>query len=310
MSGEPPRGGAPAADRIGLGIVSILVAVFLFAIADVLAKWLGQSYEPIQIVFLRYVFGLIPVALLVWHGGGLGVLRTRRPIMHGLRALVICAALFLLFTGLRHLPLAEAISVAFTAPLFVTALSGPFLGEPVRARHWVAVSVGFLGALVVIRPGTGAFQAASLIVLASALCFALSALITRRMSRTESTVALLAYTTIGAGLASLPFVPFVWRTPAPDELWLFLAIGLVGGAAAYFVIQAYRNAPLAIIVPFDYTALIWAALFGWIVWRERPEPAVWLGAAIIAASGLYITHREARRKPRDGGSARSESNLE
>ncbi len=296
MSTKPPSGGAPATDRVGLGIVSILAAAFFFSIADAIAKWLGQTYQPVQIVFLRYVFGLIPVVLLVWHGGGLGTLRTRRPFMHGLRALVIFSALLLLFTGLRRLPLAEAISVAFTAPLFVTALSGPLLGEPVQARRWAAVLVGFIGALIVIQPGTGAFQIDSLIVVASALCFALSALITRRMARTESNAALLTYTTIGAGLASLPILPFVWRTPAPDDLWLFLAIGLIGGTAGFFVIQAYRNAPPAIIAPFDYTALIWAAILGWIVWQDRPEPAVWLGAAIIAASGLYITHREARPK--------------
>ena len=303
MSAEPPPGGAPAADRIGLGIASIMAAVFFFSIADALAKWLGQTYEPVQIVFLRYFFGLIPVAVLVWHGGGLAVLRTRRPFMHALRALVVFTALLLLFSGLRRLPLAEAISVAFTAPLFVTALSGPLLGEPVRPRRWAAVLAGFLGALVVIRPGTGAFQAASLYILASALCFALMALSTRRLSRTETSAALLTYTTLGACLASLPFVPFVWHPPAPDDLWLFVAIGLVGSTAAYFVIQAYSNAPPAMIAPFDYTALIWAALIGWIVWQERPEPAVWLGAAIIAASGLYITHREARAKPADGGSA-------
>jgi drug/metabolite transporter (DMT)-like permease len=303
VSAGPPRGGAPGADRIGLGIASIVAAVFFFSIADALAKWLGQTYQPVQIVFLRYVFGLIPVALLIWRGGGPGALRTRRPLMHGLRALVIFAALLLLFTGLRDLPLAEAISVAFTAPLFVTALSGPLLGEPVRARHWAAVSVGFLGALIVMRPGTGAFQIESLFVLASALCFALTALITRHMSRTETNVALLTYTTLGAGLASLPIMPFVWRPPAPDDLWLFLAIGLIGGTAGYFVIQAYSNAPPAIIAPFDYTALIWAALIGWIVWREQPEPAVWLGAAVIAASGLYITHREARNRPAHDGSA-------
>ena len=296
MSAKPPPDGAPGTDRIGVGIASIVTAVFFFSIADALAKWLGQTYEPVQIVFLRYAFGLIPVALLVWHGGGLGALRTRRPAMHALRALVIFSALLLLFTGLRRLPLAEAISVAFTAPLFVTALSGPLLGEPVRGRHWAAVSVGFLGALIVIQPGTSAFRIESLIVVAAALCFALSALITRRLSRTETNAALLTYTTLGAGLASLPMMPLVWRTPAPDDLWLFLALGLIGGTAGYFVIQAYRNAPPAIVAPFDYTALIWAALIGWIVWQDRPGPAVWLGAAIIAASGLYITHREARSR--------------
>jgi len=300
---EPQPGDAPAADRIGLGIASILAAVFFFAITDAVAKWLSQTYEPVQIVFLRYVFGLIPVAFLVWRAGGLGTLRTRRPFLHGLRALVIFTALLLLFTGLRRLPLAEAISVAFTAPLFVTALSGPLLGEPVRARQWAAVLIGFLGALIVIQPGTAAFRVESLIVVVSALCFALSALITRRLSRTESTVAIMTYTTIGAGLASLPIMPFVWRTPAPDDLWLFLTIGLIGSVAGFFVIQAYRNAPPAIVAPFDYTALIWAALIGWIVWQDKPGAPIWLGAGIIAASGLYIIHREARRKTLDSGSA-------
>ncbi len=153
--------------------------------------------------------------------------------------------------------------------------------------------IGFLGALIMVRPGTAAFRVEAFWILASALCFALAMLLTRRMARSETTVAMLVYSTLGAGLAGLPLMPFVWQTPAGGDIWLFVFVGLVGGTAAYFVIVAYRHAPAALVAPFEYTALIWAAILGWILWREAPEPLVWTGAAIIMLSGLYITRREA-----------------
>jgi drug/metabolite transporter (DMT)-like permease len=292
MTNEPSSI-APGRDRIGVGIASILLAVLFFAIVDATAKWLGQDYEPAQIVFLRYVFGLLPVAAFVWRGGGLRALRTRRPLVHGLRALLVFIALFTFFSGLRRMPLAEAIAIAFTAPLFVTALSAPLLAEPVGARRWAAVLIGFMGALVMVRPGAAGFRVEALWILAAALSFALAMLLTRRMTRTETNVAMLAYTTLGAGLVSLPLMPYVWRPPADGDIWLFLLIGLVGGTAAYFVIAAYRHAPAALVAPFEYTALVWGAILGWILWREQPDAVVWIGAAIIMLSGLYITHREA-----------------
>ncbi len=281
-----------ATDRIGLGIGSILLAVLFFSIMDATAKWLGQDYQPVQIVFLRFVFGLLPVALFVWRGGGLSALRTRRPGLHALRALLIFFALFTFFSGLPRMPLADAIAFAFTAPLFVTALSVPVLGEPVGRRRWAAVLVGFAGALVMVQPGTSGFRFEALWILASALCFAFAMLLTRRMARSETNVAMLAYSTLGAGLLALPLMPFLWKTPAGGDIWLFVLIGLVGGTAAYFIIVAYRNAPAALVAPFEYTALVWAAILGWIIWREQPQPMVWLGAAVIMLSGLYITHRE------------------
>ena len=293
---------APNADRVGIGIASILIAVIFFSVADATAKWLGQTYAPVQIVFLRYLFGLVPVAFFVWRDGGPGALKPRRPVAHGLRALLIFTALLMMFTGLRGMPLAEAISIAFTAPLFITALSGPVLGEPVSPRRWAAVVIGFIGALIIMRPGTAAFRFEALYIVASALCFAISALVTRRMARTETTVAMLAYTTLGAGIVSLPAMPFLWQPPAAGDLWLFVLIGTVGGMAAYFVILAYRHAPVAVVAPFEFTGLIWAALLGWIVWHERPEAIVWAGAGIIALSGLYTTYREtaAPRAPEKG----------
>lgn len=283
------------ADRIGVGITSMVCAVFFFSLMDTLAKWLGQSYEAVQIVFLRYAIGMLPVALLVWRSGGLAALRTRRPGLHALRAGLLFVAILSFFHALRSLPLADAIAAAFTAPLFITALSAPLLGETVGRRRWSAVAIGFVGALVMLRPGTDAFQPAALLVLFSALAFSLMVLLTRRLTRTETNAALVTYGTAGAGLASLPFALLVWRAPAGPDLWLFAVLGFIGGLAALLVVHGYRNAPVSVLAPFEYTALIWGALLGWIIWRDQPAAPVWVGAAVICAAGLYITHREVRR---------------
>ena len=288
----PPAPAPVAADRIGLGIGSALAAVFLFAILDATAKWLGQSYEPVQIVFFLHFFGLIPITVIVWRSGGLAALRTRRPFAHALRGSLLFASLLLFFMGLRGLPLAEAVAVSFTEPLFITALSGPLLGEAVGVRRWAAVIIGFVGALIMVRPGTEAFRPEALLVLTAAFAYALAMVLTRRLTRTETDVALVTYTTLIAGLASLPFASLVWQAPGSSDLGLFALVGIAGGSAAYLLVIAYRNAPAAVVAPFDYTSLIWASVFGWMLWREAPEPAVWVGAAIVAAAGVYITRRE------------------
>ena len=192
------------------------------------------------------------------------------------------------------MPLAEAIAVAFTAPLFVTALSGPLLGERVGPRRWLAVAAGFVGALVMLKPGTAAFRPDALFIVASAMAFSLAMLLTRRMAVTETNVAMFSYTTVGAGLASLPLALYFWQAPAAEHYGAFLFLGLLGSVAAYLVILAYRFAPAAVVAPFDYTALIWGAILGWLFWREQPQASALLGAAIIVAAGLYILYRESR----------------
>ncbi len=301
------RGGERTGDRIGRGIGCDLIAVFCFAVVDVLAKWLGQDYPSVQIVFFRYFFGLLPVAVFVWRSGGLGALRTRRLPLHVLRASLLFVALSLFFEALRHLPLAEAIAVAFTAPLFVTALAGPLLGEAVDARRWGAVIVGFIGALIMVQPGSATFRPEALLVLGSAFAFSLLVTLTRRMTRTETNVALLSYSTLFAGAWSLPFLPFVWQAPAAGDLKLFVLIGLIGGVAAFFIIQAYRHAPVSVLAPFDYSALVWGALFGWLIWREQPGAEVWIGAAIVSAAGVYIARRAAGAHSRQEGASASPS---
>lgn len=291
---KPPLAVDAHADHIGTGIACQVTAVFCFTITDMLAKWLGQDYAAVEILFFRYFFGLLPIAVLVWHSGGLAALRTQRPGLHTLRAVLLFVALYLFFEALQRIPLADAIAAAFTAPLFITAMSGPVLGETVGVRRWVAVVTGFIGVLIILRPGSASFDPAILLVLGSAFSFSLMVLLTRRMTRTESNVVLVTYSTLGAGLASLPFLAFVWQAPAGEDMGLFLLLGIIGSIAAYLIVAAYRNAPVAIIAPFDYTALIWGVIFGWLIWNDQPELPVWIGATIVCSSGVYITHRESK----------------
>ena len=287
---------APAAPHTNIprGVSALVGAVFFFSFADALGKWFGHAgYDSFQIVFLRYAFGLIPVSIAILVSGVSG-LRTRRPWVHVLRGVLMFAALTFFFRGLKYMPLAEGIAVAFSAPLFVTALSYPVLKERVGPFRWGAVIVGFVGALIILRPGTDTFRPEALYIVTSALFFALAVLTTRRISVTETNVAMYTYSTIFAGLATIPALPFVWVPPEPEHISLFLLLGLIAGAASYLMIVAYRNSPAAVNAPFDYTALIWGALMGWIIWNETPSANVWIGAVIVVAAGLTITYRETR----------------
>jgi drug/metabolite transporter (DMT)-like permease len=282
-------------DRIGLGITAILIGMFTISIMDALAKWLGETYPIAELVFFRSLFALLPVFFIHWQQrDSIASLKPRWWFGHLLRAVFSLGAIFTFFTGLRYLQLAEALSIAFAAPLFVTALSVPILGERVGPRRWAAVVVGFLGVLVMTRPGAEAFQPEALYILAAALCYALSMLVTRRLARSETTPAIMLSGICVALAVSALALPFGWRTPAGADFWLFVLLGVVGGIGMYFMTQAYRYAPAAVIAPFDYTALLWGTAIGWLVWQELPGTNVWFGAAIVIASGLYIVHRETR----------------
>lgn len=283
---------AETPERRGLGILAIICAVFLFSMTDVIAKWYGELGFPAnEIVFFRYAFGALPVAYLVWRSG-FDALRTNHPYAHALRAGLIVSALGLIFSAINLMPLAEVVAVAFIAPLFVTSLSVPLLGEHVGIRRWAAVVVGFVGALIVLQPGTNAFRPEALLVVGSMLFFSLAMILTRKMSRTETTVSLFSYTTIGAALISAPFLGFSWQTPCLDHLLGFFVLSILASAAAFLIIVAYKNAPASVVAPFEYTALIWASLAGWVIWNEQPDSAVWIGATIIILSSLYVAKRE------------------
>lgn len=280
-------------EKVGYGIACIIAGMLFVSVGDALIKWLGHGgYAATQIAFFRYLFGLGPVLFMIWRNGAFS-LRTGRPLLHAMRVALIFATSISFYTGLRHLPLTEAIAVTFTAPLFVTALSWPLLGERVGPRRWLAVAAGFVGAAIMLRPGTAAFRPEATFVLVAAVFFALAMLLTRKMSSTETNTAIFAYSTLGAWLASVPFAFVEWKPVETADLWNFIALGLVGGVGSYLIIVAYRHAPAALVASFDYTTLIWASVFGWVLWSETPDAMVWTGAAVIVAAGLYIIRREA-----------------
>ncbi len=260
---------------------------------DACAKLLGEGYAISQIILARTAIGaLIVLAFMVATNSDLTSLRPRRLGLLLLRTLLGLAAGYLFFTGLRFLPLADAFTIAFTAPLFITGLSVPLLGERVGRRRWIAVVLGFGGVLVIMQPGTASFRIEALLPLGAALCYALSMLISRRLTRDMTTSGIVFWSSLGGALVAVTLMPSQWLTPDLGDLGLFVFLGLIGTLGMALIIQGYRFAPAAIIAPFDYSALLWAVLLGWLIWRDIPGPEVWLGAAILIASGLYILHRE------------------
>ena len=288
---------AAGGSRVGLGIACALAGLFGMSVMDACAKLLGEGYAISQIILFRNGVGALAVLLFVLaKDGGVQRLRAHRIGLLTLRTIFGLGAGFLFFTGLRYLPLADAFAIAFTAPLFITALSVPLLGEQVGVRRWGAVIVGFIGVLIVIQPGTSSFRIEALLPLGAALCYALTMLVSRRLTWELSTSAILFWPSLGAALAALILMPSEWQTPSPTDLGVFLFMGLIGTLGMSLIVQGYRFAPASVIAPFDYSAMIWAVLLGWIIWSDLPGPEVWLGASVLIGSGLYILHRETRRQ--------------
>lgn len=293
-------------ERVGVGIVCAVVGIAFMALFDALAKFLGEGYHVVQLVFFRNFFGLLFVLLLVARSGGLGSLRSRHPVLHGLRAAFALGATFSFFIGLQFMPLAEAFALTFTGPIFITVLSIPVLGEAVGPRRWTAVLVGFVGVVIMLRPGSEALRVEALLPLTAALCYAFIMLLSRKLSRREPVGTVMFWTAVIGTLASGVALPFEWLAPTPRDWALFILLGLLGSLTMWFMTLAYRHAPAAVVAPFDYTILLWGVIIGWLVWHELPAPEIWPGAAILIGCGLYITHREtrvARRASKDGEDA-------
>ncbi len=281
------------------GIALMLLAVALFSVMDAMVKWLGASYPTVQIVFFRCLFAFVPLALLIWRSGGLGpALRVRQRRRMAERCLFGLGSMLLFFYCFSAMRLADAIAISFAAPIIVTALSVPLLGEPVGWRRWLACITGFVGVLVMIGPGGGGFEPVALVALLATLLLALAQLWTRRLSKTESNAALVLYVTALTAAASGLALPFVWVTPTLEDLALLAGTGLVGGTALIVLTQAFRSAEIAMLMPFNYTAMIWATAFGWLIWEEVPGLGTWIGFALVLAGGLYIVQREAQLRRR------------
>lgn len=273
----------------------MLLTALLFVSMDALAKQLSQVYPVAQVVWARYLFHVLLMALFL--GRRLpATLRTGRLGLQLLRSLFLLAATALFFTAISLMPLAETSAIMFVAPILVTALSLPLLGERVGPRRWTGVLVGFTGALIIIRPGGGAVQAAALFALGGATSYALYQITTRLLSRSDPPLTTLAYSASLGALASSAAVPFFWVAPDFTGWVTMVGLGLFGGLGHFTLIKAFEAAPAATVTPFGYTSLIWATLYGFFLFGDLPDLWTVVGAAVIAGSGLYIFHREQRAR--------------
>lgn len=285
---------AGARSQATTGILMMCLGVASLCVNDAIAKTLTEGYSPIQILFLRNVIALPFAFLIALKMGGRGALVTHRPVAHLLRGVLWLIAATLFFTSFIYLGLAEATALIFVMPVFVTALTALVLREHVGWRRWSAVLVGFAGVLVVVRPGGDTFQAASLLPVTTAFFYALLMLSARWVDPRESVWTMMLYL-VGAGaVLSALVMPFVWVPPRLADAALFLGLAFFGTVGITLMTQAFRFAPAAVVAPFDYTALIWATLLGYLLWQEIPDLATYGGAAIIIASGIYIVWRESR----------------
>ena len=276
----------------GKAIVLMLIGAAVLTINDAILKWLTGSYHVGQIMFCRGIFISLPLSILIWRAGGMKSLRPVNPKGHAMRAILVIIGTFLFVSGLAHLPLAEAIAIAFAGPLFITAFAHPLLGESVGWRRYSAVFTGFIGILIIMRPGGSIIQWAVLFPLAASLTGAFRDLLTRRLSIEESSVAILFYTTLGVIIASLITIGFVW-TPVPLADWGWFALsGLLIGCAHFLMIETFRYGEASLVAPFKYSGVIWAGLLGYIIWGDLPDVATIIGVSIVTLSGLYILRRE------------------
>jgi drug/metabolite transporter (DMT)-like permease len=273
----------------------MLLGVILLVLNDALIKTLTLGYPVGQLLFLRGMFVMPWVLMLAYRAGGTRALRVINVRGQAWRGACVIAGSFLFVSGLRHLPLADAVAISFTGPLFITAMAPYALGERVGWRRRGAVLAGFLGVLIMARPGGEALQWAVLLPLGAALCGGVRDLITRRIARSETTVSMLFVTTTVVMLAGLATLPLGWAPLRAADLWTFAASGVLVAGAHYLTIEAFRHGEAALVAPFKYTTMVWAVLFGYLFFGDLPDTWTLAGAAVVLLAGLYILHRETRK---------------
>jgi drug/metabolite transporter (DMT)-like permease len=285
-------------DRPLTGIALMLTAMAMYMITDTTAKYLTDEVHPVQIVWSRYFFYIFYLApVVVWYGVGRAFTTSHRVAHVGRSAAMLLSGTC--FTiSLAHLDLAFAITLAFVSPLFVTLLSMFFLGEKVGIRRWAAVVVGFVGVLIVIRPG-GDFSSWSLLPMLSAFLWAISLILTRRTGH-DHPLTTLAYTTVVGLIGATPMVIPYWA-PASWTAWAMMAATAGWNLIALTVmIRAFSYAPASTLAPFSYSQMIWSTILGWLVFSHIPDLWTYVGGGVVIASGIYIWHRErvrARSQP-------------
>lgn len=275
-----------------LGIALLCCGVAFFGMGEACVKILARDYEILQVVWARYVFHALVFLLIFSRSGIISQMKTSRPFLHLARSVALMLGTITFFTALIYLSLPEAVAINFAAPLLVTALSIPFLGEKVGLRRWIAIFVGFLGVLVIIRPGLGVMHWAAFLPLLTAVCYAVYQIMTRIAGRTEDTKTSLFWTSAVGVIVMSCIAPFVWKAPDASAWAIMVATGALFGFGHYLLIRAFEVAPVSTLSPFLYTQIIWVTLLSVIVFEQIPDEYSILGTCIVIASGLYIWHRE------------------
>lgn len=287
-------------------------SALLFAMLSACVRFLGESGVPLgQVVFCRAFFAILPVLLMcAWQHQLAQAFYTQRPLGHLTRGLISIAGMFLNFAALARLPLVDATAISFAAPLITVALAWLILRETVRIYRWTAVTVGFAGIVVMLWPYLnfsqyGAGGSASTAATIGAACGMISAFTnagsviqTRRLADTETTSAIVFYFSMYCALAGLATLPFGWAWPTPFQLLILVASGVIGGLAHIFLTSSYHYAPASLVAPLDYTTMIWAYVLGYALFGELPTITVYIGAAVVAGSGLFVIWRERQLRGR------------
>jgi drug/metabolite transporter (DMT)-like permease len=285
------------------GIVFIVLSTLFMSTSDVTSKYLSSSLPAVEIAWIRFLGFVLLLAPAILTRPQL--LRAKRPGLQILRGVTLALSSMFFILALRFLPIAEATSTSFVAPLFVTALSIPLLGETIGLRRWLATLIGLVGVLIVVRPGTNAFHPAVLLTLLSALAWAFTLIFTRKMSGEDAALTTLAYSALVGFIGLSVLVPFFWISPSWQGILLAAVVALASTAGHWIVVLAYRYADASVLAPFTYSQLVYATLFGYFIFGDIPDRWTFVGASFIIASGLYTAHRERIRREQRLASSRA-----
>jgi drug/metabolite transporter (DMT)-like permease len=294
-----PKSAAQRQNRM-VGIALMCAALFCFSCLDATAKWVNRSVDPMVTVWARYISAAFLTFLVINPRTQPGAVRTRRLPLQLVRSFLLFASTLCNFFALKYLQLVETQSIIFATPLLVALLAGPLLGERIGWQRMTAIGVGFIGILVITRPGLGTMHPAALLSLAGSVSYAFYNIVTRMLASSDSIATTTLYSSVAGIVFVTPVLPWVWSTPSSPLVWFLLATtGFYGAFGHWLLVLAHARAPAAILAPFIYSQIVWMLVLGYVLFGDWPDSWTFVGAGIVIASGLYLLYRERvkHRKP-------------
>lgn len=309
-----------------LGVSSLVLGILIFSLQDIAVKWIGGDYPVMEIVTFRSLVALPLTLLFFRYEGGQGLPTTQRHKLEYIRGLFFFLSYTTHFMGLAALPLAEIAAIRFSGPLMITILSVVMLGETVGPRRWLALLVGFMGVLLIVRPGLATFNLGSIFILISVLFYALATMLTRKLQTTDSSATMAYYSSLVYLIATVilsPLVIFVgdfheahpsiaflfraWTMPSLLDWVIMSGLGFVWAGGMYFIARAYSMALASVVAPFEYLALPINVMWGFVIWREFPTWMTWAGATLTLGSGAYILYRDQKERSENAMQSREKA---